>query len=373
MISIILPIFNVEKYIEASLLSIMKQTYKDIEIICVNDFTPDNSMTIVKEYAAVDNRIRIINNPRNLGLGGARNAGLEAARGDYIIFVDSDDTMEPKMAERLLKKLEADDSDMVFCNLNLLYPDGKKEVCLPMHNVSLVRKPEEIYNIPEEIVKFTYIWPSAWNKIYKKSIIDKAGLKYRENTIYEDNAFYYDYLLNCKTVSYLPQPLYNYRHIREGQIMRSVSPSIFDVFTVIDDIRAILGKELDSKTFSDVMCRLTLRLVFERVCVMDEKSPLYSDFMKKAYHYLAEFSHRQIKQNRDWFIEKDHKLLESRLKRAYRCVFSLSKKGAVTRYRVFGFEIKRKDKIKKLMLDLDEVMKRLSCLEAKFEKTESRE
>lgn len=113
MISIILPIYNMQNYIAECLESIVAQTYKDIEIICVNDFSMDNSMTIVKEYAEKDSRIKIVNNGKNRGLGGARNAGLDIAKGEYVMFCDTDDMLMPTMVEKLYNSLVENDADMV--------------------------------------------------------------------------------------------------------------------------------------------------------------------------------------------------------------------------------------------------------------------
>ena len=106
MISVILPIYQVENYIDECLNSIMVQTYGDIEIICVNDCTMDNSITIVKEYMKKDKRIRLINHSENRGLGGARNTGIDSANGEYILFVDSDDYIHKTLVEKLYHALK---------------------------------------------------------------------------------------------------------------------------------------------------------------------------------------------------------------------------------------------------------------------------
>lgn len=104
MISVILPIYHVEEYIKQCVYSLINQTYKDIEIICINDCGLDNSITLVKELQKKDSRIRLINHDENRGLGGARNTGIKAARGEYITFIDSDDYCDKTMLEKLYKQ-----------------------------------------------------------------------------------------------------------------------------------------------------------------------------------------------------------------------------------------------------------------------------
>jgi glycosyltransferase involved in cell wall biosynthesis len=125
-VSVIIPVYNVEKYIKKSLESVMNQTLKEIEIICVNDGTKDNSRKIIEEYAQKDERIKIIDK-ENGGLSSARNAGMEIARGEYLGFVDSDDWIEETMYEKLYEKAKADESQMVICAVHK-YDDKSKKI-----------------------------------------------------------------------------------------------------------------------------------------------------------------------------------------------------------------------------------------------------
>lgn len=124
MISVIIPVYNVEKYIAQCIESVINQTYRDLEIIVVNDATPDNSMAIVEEYAAKDSRIHIINNPRNLGLMTTRKNGFEFATGKYLMFVDSDDYLPLNAIETLYNAIVSDDYDMAVGKMEVLYENG---------------------------------------------------------------------------------------------------------------------------------------------------------------------------------------------------------------------------------------------------------
>ena len=121
-ISVIVPVYNVEEYLDVCLDTIIMQTFKDFEVICVDDGTQDSSGEILDKYALFDKRIKVIHQ-ENKGLSGARNTGVEAANGEYIMFVDSDDYISPLMLENLYKNVKQNKSDFVFCNLCIVRSD----------------------------------------------------------------------------------------------------------------------------------------------------------------------------------------------------------------------------------------------------------
>lgn len=309
MISIILPIYNMQEYIAECLESVINQTYKDLEIICVNDFSMDNSMTIVKNYAKKDKRIKIVNNDRNRGLGGARNAGLDIAQGEYIIFCDTDDKLEPDFVEELYININKYDSDMAFCDVNLLNNDGSITSCKPFHDMSICNY--ETFSPKENFENFTNIWPSAWNKIYKKSIIDKNKLRYHENILYEDHTFYYEYLLNSEKVSHVNKPLYIYRHQRSASIMKDVSPRIFEIFTILGYIENIFRDNASSLNLNDeilnrILVKLSVRLLWERTINFHNKNnKVQKEFIKKSKSFLKKYSKTDILKYKDSFIDFD--------------------------------------------------------------------
>ena len=127
-ISVIVPIYNVEKYLGRCLDSILASTFEDIEVILVDNCGQDNSRAICDEYAAKDNRIQIVENPHNMGVSAARNNGMNHAHGKYISFVDSDDYIDRTMFEKLYKAMERENVDMVGCNVWSVETDGNKEI-----------------------------------------------------------------------------------------------------------------------------------------------------------------------------------------------------------------------------------------------------
>ena len=209
-ISVIIPVYGVEKYIRQCLESIINQTYKNLEIIVVNDGTKDNSMKIVEEYLS-DERIKIINK-QNGGLSSARNRGMEEATGKYIFFVDSDDWIELNTIEILVKNSKSVD----IVGTNFFYWDEiqkikKKNKELLEENI--IRKGEYFFN------KFTEIM--VWNKLYRYSFLKEKKLIFLEGIIHEDEEFTFKCYMNSPEVKYINEYLYNYRVNRENSIMNN--------------------------------------------------------------------------------------------------------------------------------------------------------
>ena len=119
-ISVIVPVYNAEKYLTVCLNSVRNQTHKDVEIICVNDGSKDGSLSILEEYAKKDDRIQIVDKP-NGGLADARNAGIAVAKGDYVFCIDSDDTIDPIMFETMLNKAIEEEADYVVCDMDFIW------------------------------------------------------------------------------------------------------------------------------------------------------------------------------------------------------------------------------------------------------------
>ncbi|OFL81847.1 MULTISPECIES: glycosyltransferase [Fusobacterium] len=207
-ISVIIPVYNVEEYIEQCVESVVNQTLKEIEIIIVNDGTLDNSMKKIERFLS-DKRIIVINKG-NGGLSSARNAGLEIARGEYISFVDSDDFIEENMLKELYNGSER--ADIVFSNI-VLFDE-------------LTKKKKKRKNICDELAKenkgyyfWRYMGTEVWNKIYKRAFLKKENIKFVENILYEDIPFGLYSLFLASKVKYINKYHYYYRVNRENSIM----------------------------------------------------------------------------------------------------------------------------------------------------------
>lgn len=171
LISVIVPIYKTEQYLTDCIESIRNQTYKNLEIILVNDGSPDNSLSICEKFAAKDPRIKIVNR-KNGGLSAARNSGLEVATGEYVAFIDSDDYIEPHMYQLLLEQLKLNKVDIMQCGWTaaeeLIYLDREPDP--NDYNLHFFSWREAIIDLLDSTHNFTC---SVWNKLYKKEIFDK--------------------------------------------------------------------------------------------------------------------------------------------------------------------------------------------------------
>lgn len=216
MISIIVPIYKVQKFIHQCVDSIIAQSCKDIEIVLVDDGSPDNCPQICDAYAKKDNRVKVVHKP-NGGLMSARQAGLKASTGDYIGFVDGDDWIEPDMYEHFSDMIQKYDPDMVMCEFYYSYPDKEMPSEQNLEKV-YYNKNELVTQIyPTMLFKEPYyrfgVNPCCWSKVYKREIIESVLYDVTPKIkIGEDAAFTYPCLVKANSLCYINKPLYHYRN-----------------------------------------------------------------------------------------------------------------------------------------------------------------
>lgn len=196
LISVIIPVYGVEKYISQCLESVINQTYKNLEIIVVNDGTKDRSADIAKEYAAKDSRIKVYDF-KNGGLSVARNRGLEIATGEYISYLDSDDWLDTKMYETLLETAMKNEADMVKCGI--IETNGVAEEKITFNDVKIINNDQHkaFKNYFKGI-----LWTLAWNGLYKNELAKKV--KFLDNVVHEDNYSSGMFLYLAKKVLVVP-------------------------------------------------------------------------------------------------------------------------------------------------------------------------
>ncbi len=212
LISVIIPIYNVEQYLEKCINSILNQTYQHLEIIMVDDGSPDNCGAICDQYSAVDHRIKVIHK-QNGGLSDARNVGLDMATGDFIAFVDSDDTIMPEMVEKLYQRIITDQSDMAFC--------GYKQVDQNGIILSECFLPDKVLTgfdaLIESYEKNGVLYTIACNKLYKKHLFQNT--RFPVGKYHEDEYTTYQIIDQCSRISIVRETLYIY-YQRENSIMQ---------------------------------------------------------------------------------------------------------------------------------------------------------
>ncbi len=300
-ISVIVPLYNNEKYIKKCLTSLLNQTHKNLEIIVIDDKSTDNGLNIAQSI--VDERIKIIKNKKNLGIGKTRNIGLSLATGDYISFVDSDDYIDKRMYERYLLKAEKDDLDLLTSDYYKVIDGEKKYFKVDSFEVTNINKNANIINL---------INYGPCNKLYKRDLIINAGAKFSETTKFEDVVFVSSVISKAKKIGYLNEAYYNYV-VHENSETTTIDDRTFDIFEVVDMVRDIYSnldgtKELEYFVINEIT-RYMLKARYEKRKENREK------LINQGYSYLysinAEWRHNKIYRKTNIFkrIIKNNKTL----------------------------------------------------------------
>lgn len=214
LVSVIIPVYNIEKYIDACIQSIINQTYKNIEVIIVDDGSTDNSGKLVDIWEAEDKRIKVIHK-ENKGLSAARNTAMKACTGEYLIFVDGDDMIASDMIETMLKALKRNDTDCVFCQYEIINANEKE-----FHSIKEVDDDQGFIVDTEEaqlrLLNHIDTVSVIWNGFYKTELI--KDLMFEVGKKNEDVMWRYLAVDKCKTIGYISDRLYGYR-MREDSLM----------------------------------------------------------------------------------------------------------------------------------------------------------
>ena len=212
LISIIIPVYNVEKYIANCLESVINQTYNNIEIIIINDGSTDNSQSIINEYSKKDTRIKKFIK-ENGGLSDARNYGLDKANGTYVTFIDSDDSITTDYVEYLYNLIKMNDAEMSIASIKVVA--NKKELDYGQNYKNKILSQKETLRRMVTEEGFTV---GAWAKLYKKNLFD--NIRYPKGDIFEEIATTYKLVLLCDDIPYGNKAIYNY-YKRNGSIINS--------------------------------------------------------------------------------------------------------------------------------------------------------
>jgi len=219
LLSVIIPVYNAQHVLPAALGSVLSQGIEDLEIILINDGSKDDSLSVCRRYAEEDPRVQVIDQP-NAGPGAARNAGLKAARGQYISFVDSDDTMEQGALDAVLNAMRRHDADLVIAHFNILMG----EQCLDRGYIkedALLERPAFLHALAKR--PGSYYYSALWNKLYSRQLIERHRLQFDHSYNWgEDFDFNMRYYRHVGKVAFVKQPVYNYRRTYSGQTWRTM-------------------------------------------------------------------------------------------------------------------------------------------------------
>ena len=271
-ISIIVPAYNAEKTIKKCLNSLINQTKEELEIIMINDGSTDNTEKIIKEYK--DKRIKYFKN-QNQGIGKTRNFGIEKAKGKYILFLDSDDSLEKRACELLFQKAEQDNLDIVICDFYKEWENGKIiEIHTPSFENSSLK---DNANIITEYL-------SPWAKIYRKDLIMNHSIRFVEDLKYEDAPFVIEALDQANKIGKVDECLlYYYVHGNSETTVRD--RRCFDILKIIDKIRTYTKEKNYLKEKID---KLTVRMITNYTVQqrVQASKKIAMEFIEEAFSYM---------------------------------------------------------------------------------------
>ena len=255
-VSVIVPIYNVENYIEKCLETLVNQTLEDIEIILVNDGSKDNSEVIVKRFLKNYPEKIVYLEKENGGLSDARNYGIPYAKGEYVAFLDSDDYVEKDMYEKMYTLAKKENSDMVQCNFYWEYIEEQKRKLGDL---------EEYQNKKEMIVKGRV---EAWNKLIRREVLENPDIRFPKGLRYEDVEFTYKLAPYLEKVSFIDKPFIHYIQ-RQNSISNSQNERTAEIFDILDNVIKYYKEkniyeeyknELEYIYVKTVFCRSLLRM-----------------------------------------------------------------------------------------------------------------
>ena len=249
-LSVIVPVYNTSKYLKKCLDSILNQTFQDIELILVDDGSTDNSYSILEEYKKKYPKKIVLLQKENGGQGSARNLGLKHAKGDYITFVDSDDTIDKNMYDEMYNLAIKRKYDIVVCGLQDYYEQNNST-----QEISLNLK-EEV-SIPEALLKSV---PSVVNKIYHRSLF--KNMLFNETIWYEDFPYSMELIVNAKKIGYIDKPFYQYFHRVKSTMHNENITRNLDILKAYDDLLDYLKENKLYDKYQEELSFLLLKEIY---------------------------------------------------------------------------------------------------------------
>ncbi len=289
-VSVIVPVYNVEKYLKRCLNSLINQTLTEIEIVIVNDGSKDNSQKIINEYKEKYPEIIKAFETENGGAAKARNYALKHITGEYVGFVDSDDYISEDMYEKLYNKAVKENADIVCCNYYRVQEEIEKFSAKRFGNQKINKDDIFDKNIYEEKLLFDEV-PYLWNKIFKADIIKNNNIEFdNELRIYEDLLFTYKAFANANKISRIEDCMYFYIVSREGSLTQYLTEKRFDIFKVTDKLinyYTEIGKYEELKEAILYVILKHIYVILEKKTYQREKK-IKLEYINKAFEFLNE-------------------------------------------------------------------------------------
>ncbi|MFD7063771.1 CDP-glycerol glycerophosphotransferase family protein [Streptomyces sp. NPDC059906] len=286
-ISVIVPIYQVQPFLQECLDSILDQSFRDIEVIAVNDRSPDRCGEIVDEYAAADERVRALHLPENVGLGRARNAGMEMARGDYLFFLDSDDTLTPGSLQLIADRLDqtTDPDVLIFDYARTFWWGGETRNSLA--SVFKTQGPEVF--TAKQRPEFLTLIMVVWNKVYRREFIEQRGFEFPPG-YYEDTPWTFPVLMAADRIAALDHVVVHYRQRRQGNILRTVSRKHFDIFDQYQRVFAFIDSD---PSLGEWRAQLFTKMIDHFIAILAKSNrvpeELRAEFFAQAHRHYRRY------------------------------------------------------------------------------------
>ena len=286
LISVIIPVYNAERTLERCIDSVLAQTYKNLEVICIVDGANDESLNILNWHAERDPRVKVIEQ-ESKGPATARNAGLDIAKGDFIGFVDADDYVDPAMYDRLLKAIEG--AELANCGHTSFYADGTEKIITPG-----LRGTIDVKDACTLGCLLVLTPDFIWDKLFKADIIRNERICFPDGRVYgEDTVFLAKYLSHVKKAVFAIEPLYFYNAHSEGSITNTLSDKWYDIFENLKDIIYYYRENLSEHEYEDIkphLEELCIKYYDRRANAMirHEEKDFQMRYVKYSFEFLTQ-------------------------------------------------------------------------------------
>ena len=309
-VSVIIPIFNGEKYLKTCLDSVCNQSLSDIEIICIDDGSTDNTLKILKKYQSKDKRLKIIST-ENHGQGHARNIALSKVKGEYVSFVDVDDWIEEDALELLYYKAKNDNLDMLFFQMMNYIENSGKFIETDLYNFQCFEEngitENTIFNHNDTKGFLFEIPVGPVSKLYKKEFLDINSLKFPEGIFFEDNSFFYNAYFKCNSAGFVKKHLY-YRRRHDNSVTQTFDETKFDIIVATNNMIDVFFENEKYYLYKKSLINHTFSMLIEWF----KKSPLN---LKQKFYRLIKRDFKGVNELKNDF--------ENNLKKNYLLIYDL--------------------------------------------------
>lgn len=302
-VSVIIPVYNVEKYLSKCLESVLNQTYKNVEIIIIEDKSTDDSRLIALEYQRLYPNIKIILNEENRGVSYCRNRGIRESTGELISFIDSDDVIDKNFLESIISAMERFHTDIGMCGFSSFIKNEKEEK--EKHKFSKLKITEETLGIMKEC---------CWNKVYRRSLIDE--MEFRIGTDFEDFPFTYPMLIKSGFVAATPSKMYHHRRNFKGISLRAkLRPNrgILDIYSSAKILERNYSLVRKDQTFDNVIKQIEHIEMLKMACDASLWQTVHVKKKKRIVSMLYHLANRYF----GYFKMTENPLLKRKLKREF--------------------------------------------------------